>query len=118
MPQYLIAVHHAPGAQSNPTALYADEEAMQAAFQRVGAFNESLGEKLVFACGLTDPDTAVTVTGGDNPTVTPGPVPQGADVFISGFWVVEAADDVEAQQLGQQASTACGQPLEVRRLQG
>lgn len=120
MAQYLLAVHHAPGLQHSGTGASASEEDMQSAFAAVGEFNTGLSGSgaLVFACGLTDPADAVTVDGtGAEPASEPGPLPR-ADVHISGFWVVEAPDDAAAAELGTRASQACGNRVEVRRLQG
>lgn len=42
--------------------------------------------------------------------------PEGAQ--LGGFWIVEAPDEAAARTLAGEASYACGQPVELRRLQG
>lgn len=127
MSQYLISVWHAPGVHTEGTA-YATEEEMRLAFERVAAFNDALqrSDALVAAGGLTPPEEAVTV----DATAAPGPEeitarrrvtegtasPEGAQ--LGGFWIVTAPDDDAARTLAGEASFACGQPVELRRLQG
>lgn len=115
MPQYLIAVMHDTGAQARGD-VYADDAAMQEAFAKVGAFNESLGDRMVFACGLMPPEQAVCVT--SDGTRTEGPADPTAQAQLGGFWIVEADDDEHALATATEGSQACGQRLEVRRLQG
>lgn len=115
MPQYFISVLHDPGVQQAGT-VYADEAAVEAAFARVGDFNDSLGERLLFAGGLTAPEQAVVVTPDADPT--PGPTDPDARKPLGGFWIIEADDDSDAQQITTRAAQACGQMLELRRLEG
>lgn len=109
-------------------AAYDSEDAMRLAFERVAAFNDTLqsSDALVTAGGLAPPEEAVTV----DATAAPGPEevtararvaegpasPEGAQ--LGGFWIVAAPDDAAARALAGQASYACGQPVELRRLQG
>ncbi len=118
MAQYLLAVFHAPGVQDSAHGNYASSEEADAAYARVGAFNQRLMDEaaLVFACGLTDPNTALTVEATGSPRSVQAPLPR-ADVHLSGFWVVEAEDLAAAEQLALAASEACGQRVEVRQLQ-
>ncbi|MDY6055047.1 hypothetical protein [Micrococcus sp.] len=48
---------------------------------------------------------------------TQGPL-AAADQHLGGFWIVEAAHDDAARALAARASHACGQRVELRRLQG
>nr|WP_282442184.1 YciI family protein [Micrococcus luteus] len=125
--QYLISVWHAPGVHAAGTA-YDSEEAMQAAFARVEAFNAMLQNSGAFvgAGGLTPPEEAVVVdaTAAQDPSeVTAvrqdrdGTLAEGS-MQLGGFWIVEAPDDAGARALAGEASYACGQPVELRRLQG
>lgn len=126
MTQYMLSVFHAPGVHAQG-ATYEDADAQAAAFAAVGAFNAQLQESgaLVFACGLMPPEQArravhFTQTAGTT-TVSgvamhDGPVGDGP--YLGGYWVVEAADDAAADALAEQAAAACGQDIEVRRLQG
>lgn len=113
--QFILTVFHDPGVHADGAA-YETEADMQAAMERVGKFNQELQEsgKFVFACGLTPPEAASQVTAGG--TATPGPVGQGP--YVGGFWVVKASSTKEAHDIAAKAAEACGQPLEVRSLQG
>lgn len=117
MAQYLLSVFHEPGVHAAGTA-YQSEEDMQAAFARVGAFNEGLQTSgaFVFACGLTPPEQAVTIA--PDGARRQGPFAPDAPAFTGGFWVVEATDDAAAFALGAEGAAACGQRVEVRPLQG
>ena len=108
MTQFMLSVHHAPGARP-----YATDEDIQAAFEATAAFNDRLltDDALVFAGALLPEAHVVTPAG-----VTAGPAHEGAR--LGGFWVVEAPDREAALRLAGQASAACGQPVEVRELEG
>lgn len=116
MSQYLLAVNHQPGVHASGDA-YQDEAAMQAAFEKVGAFNQSLEQsgKLVYACGLEAPETATIVHTGEDDRQ--GPLNE-AGWQLGGFWVVEADDDAAALEVAKQATEACGQVIELRKMQG
>lgn len=121
MPQFMISVWHAPGVQQRPLGPYESEEDMQAAFQAVSEFNESLQAAgvWVFGCGLTAPEESAVVdgTGAGDAVVQSGPYAQ-APAHMGGLWVVEAPSREHAQELAARASAACGQRVEVRQLQG
>ncbi|GAB3698058.1 YciI family protein [Corynebacterium nasicanis] len=106
MTNFMLSVHHVPGSQP-----YLAEEDMQAAFAAVSAFNERIAERIVHVNALL-PDAAVVTADG----VTEGPAHEGAQ--LGGFWIVRAADREEAWALAEEASVACGQPIEVRQLEG
>lgn len=127
MSQYMITVWHAPGVHAAGTA-YESEEDMQAAFARVDDFNRMLMDSGAFvaAGGLTPPEEARVVDAvaasdagqaAAQAEVREGTLAQG-DMALGGYWIVEAADDAAARDLAAQGSYACGQPVEVRRLQG
>lgn len=116
MPQYLLAVNHQPGVHAAGSA-YQDEAAMQAAFEKVGAFNQSLQDSgaFVYACGLEAPESATIVTAGE--AAKPGPL-NAEGWQLGGFWVIEAADEDAALAIASEGAQACGQTLELRRMQG
>ena len=121
MPQYLLSVWHSPGVQHHETGPYESEEAMQAAFAAVGAFNEALQAEgvWVFAGGLVPPEQSVVVDGTreGEPVITDGPFTQ-AQQHMGGFWVVEATGPEHAEDLAARASKACGNRVELRPFQG
>ena len=86
----------------------------------IDAFNEKLaarGQRLM-AAGLESPRHATLV---DNRAsagiVAHGPL-HATEEYMSGFWIVEAADDDEALQLALEGSQACNRRIEVRKFLG
>lgn len=122
MAQFLLAVYHAP-AQYNASSkfgAYSDEAEMRAAYAATGAFNQKLvdGGMLVFAGGLTPPESTTTVDGrGDAPVMQQGPAVDAPE-HLGGFWVIDVADLDTAMQLAAEGSKACGQRVQVRAFQG
>ena len=100
-----------------------DDRTGSAAAQEMAAidtFNERLvaDGHWVLACGLAAPDTAVLVDGrGADPVITDGPLTRSDD-YVSGFWIIEAADLEAARSLAVEASRACNRVVEVRALLG
>ena len=86
----------------------------------IDAFNDRLvaDGHWVLACGLAAPDAAVLVDGrGADPVITDGPLTRSPD-YVSGFWIIEAADLEAARSLAVEASRACNRVVEVRALLG
>jgi len=108
MTQYLFSVMH--DYVNNPPI--ADPEKDAAMYAAVGAFNESIKEKILFMGGLHSPDAAFTAKDG-GALVTDGPHAESKEM-IGGLWIIEAADDDEARELAKRATAACGVPVEVR----
>lgn len=115
MAEFLLAVHHQPGVHAAEAA-YDDADAMQEAFEKVGAFNQRLmGEdRFVYACGLVAPEQATIVT---KDGAAPGPI-NAEGWQLGGFWVIRAEDEEEARELASAAAEACGQTIELRQMQG
>ncbi len=112
MSQYLISVHHTG---EFPDVSEPDAE-MLAAFERVGAFNDKLmaNGNWVFAGGLMAPSTATVVDAtGSDVLITDGPYAETKEQ-LGGFWVIEAPDLDAALAIGQDASVACQDAVEVR----
>ena len=110
MTQYLFSVIH--DYVNNPPI--ADPVKDADMFARVGAFNESIKDKIVFMGGLHSPDSATLVAEHDGEVlVTDGPYAQ-TNTMVGGLWVIEAADLSEAIDLAKRATVACGVPVEVR----
>ena len=114
MPEYLLSVHMVEG-EEPPS-----EEAMQAAYQAVDAFNAKLQERgaWVFAGGLHPPDTATVVdaTKGGDVLTTDGPFAEAKE-HLGGFWVIKAPDLDAALKWAAEGSAACCNPVEVRPFQ-
>lgn len=82
----------------------------------IDAFNdriEAAGQR-VMAAGVAAPDQAVVFDNRDGlGQVTSGPAVD-SDIFMAGFWVIEAENDSEARSLALEASAACNRRIEVR----
>ena len=86
----------------------------------IDLFNDQLRAegRFVFACGLGSPGESLVIdTKGESVVVNRGPLIDSKE-FISGFWIVEAANLEEAQSLAIQGSRSCNRKVEVRPLIG
>jgi hypothetical protein len=103
--QYLVAVIDDTPASATPQEM-AD----------IDVFNEGLRAEghWVFAGGLGAPGTATVVDGrGAEPMLTDGPFVETKE-WLSGFWIIEAADLDVALRLAAAGSKACNRKVEVR----
>lgn len=90
----------------------------EAEMRAVDAFNDKLEAQghWVFACGLADPKTAKVFDSRNGAgLVHEGPLFQVAEQF-SGFWVIQADDEVTARALAIEGSKACNRKVELRPL--
>jgi hypothetical protein len=112
MKQYLLSVYHAEDTVAEPEVaekIYADVDALNAEFQRAGAW--------VFAGGLYPSSTATVVrVDGTGVLITDGPFAEGKE-HVGGFWVIKATDLDSALEWGRKATRACRAPVEVRPFQ-
>ncbi len=86
----------------------------------IDAFNDRLraGGHWVMAAGLGAPDTASVIDAREaEPRVTTGPF-QATEVYVSGFWVIDAPGHQAALELATEASKACNRTVEVRPFLG
>lgn len=82
----------------------------------IDVFNERLiaDGHWVFAGGLHSPSLATTVDHrGEQPLITDGPFVETKE-FLSGLWIIEAADLDVALALATDASKACHRRVELR----
>ena len=90
----------------------ADHDEMTA----IDSFNEKIenaGQRIM-AAGIATPDQAVVFDfRGTHDSITHGPV-MDSDLFMAGFWIIEAENDSVAHALAAEASKACNRPIEVR----
>ena len=90
----------------------ADHDEMTA----IDSFNEKIeaaGQRIM-AAGIATPDQAVVFDfRGTRDSITRGPVVD-SDLFMAGFWIIEAENDAVAHALAAEASKACNRPIEVR----
>jgi hypothetical protein len=103
--QYLISVIH------DSTDMGTGEE-----LSNVDAFNGRLGASGngVFARGLGAPSTATVIDNrGAQPAVTEGPFLKSKE-YVSGLWIVEAADRNAAMSVATEASKHSNRKVEVR----
>jgi hypothetical protein len=86
----------------------------------IDAFNERLQNagQLIMAEGLASPRASVVVDNrGGAGVVTPGPL-HDTESYVSGFWIVEAADRDAALALAADGSRACNRVVELRPFYG
>ncbi len=90
----------------------ADHDEMTA----IDSFNEKIeaaGQRIM-AAGIATPDRAVVFDfRGTRDSITHGTVVD-SDLFMAGFWIIEAENDTVAHALAAEASKACNRPIEVR----
>ena len=90
----------------------ADHDEMTA----IDSFNEKIeaaGQRIM-AAGIATPDQAVVFDfRGSRDSITHGSVVD-SDLFMAGFWIIEAENDTVAHALAAEASKACNRPIEVR----
>ena len=82
----------------------------------INSFNEKIetAGRRIMAAGIATPDQAVVFDfRGTHDSVTHGPVVD-SDLFMAGFWIIEAESDTIAYALAAEASKACNRPIEVR----
>ena len=117
MTQYLISVSH--NSAQAPTMENMDPAVIQPIIDAVDAFNNKLRAEgaWVFAGGLQPIQTATTVDNtGESAVVTDGPATL-PEVYLGGFWVIEAAGPDAALKWAKAASRACAGQVEVRAFQ-
>ncbi len=113
MRQYLLSVAMIDGAPPRPP-----EEA-QLAYEQVDRLNEELQTSgaWVFGGGLMPASSATVVSALTVVrSVTDGPFTESKE-HIGGFWVIEATDLDGGARMGQAATRACMEPVEVRPFQ-
>ena len=87
-------------------------------YARVGAFNESIAEKIIFAGGLEAPSTATVVQERDGQLlISDGPYAETKDL-IAGFDVLECADLDEAIEVASKHPMAWAGAIELRPFWG
>ncbi|UYN84331.1 MAG: hypothetical protein KIT89_03795 [Microcella sp.] len=82
----------------------------------IDAFNERLQSagQLIMAEGLAAPRASTVIDNrGGAGVVTPGPL-HDTEQFVSGFWIIEAADRDAALELAAEGSRACNRVIELR----
>ncbi|WP_439563916.1 YciI family protein [Microcella sp.] len=82
----------------------------------IDAFNAQLQSagQLIMAEGLASPRASVVVDNrGGAGLVTPGPL-HDTEQYVSGFWIIEAADRDAALALAAEGSRACNRVVELR----
>jgi hypothetical protein len=90
----------------------ADRDEMAA----IDAFNQEIevaGQR-VMAAGVAAPDHAIVVDNRDGRGLATNGPAVDSDLFMAGFWVIEAESDAVAHALAAKASEACNRLIEVR----
>lgn len=82
----------------------------------IDAFNdkiEAAGQRIM-AAGVAAPDQAVLFDNRDGRGIVVNNPAVASDLFMAGFWIIEAANDAMAHELAAEASRACNRLIEVR----
>lgn len=82
----------------------------------IDAFNARLqtAGQLIMAEGLASPRASTVIDNrGGAGLVTPGPL-HDTERYVSGFWIIEAADRDAALALAAEGSRACNRVVELR----
>jgi len=107
--RYLVSVIDDKTGSATPTEMAA-----------IDAYNERLQAEghWIFAGGLGSPHTATVIDGrGAEAVVTEGPFIQSKE-YVSGFWIIDAADLGVALELAAEGSRSCNRKVEVRSFLG
>jgi hypothetical protein len=86
----------------------------------IDEFNDSLkaSGQLLMAEGIQSPEESIVIDNRSNAgVITQGPLHQTTE-YVSGFWVITASSDSEAEALAVNASKACNRKVELRPLFG
>jgi len=86
----------------------------------IDVFNEVLEANghWIFACGIDGPSTATVIDNRSGAGLSSaGPLIDSSE-YMSGFWIIEAADLEQAKQLATEGSKACNRKVELRPLLG
>ncbi len=109
----MLAVHHADD------RLLCSEDEMQAAFDRVGAFNDQRTEagSLVLGGGLQPFSGSRTLrVPGDDVEVTDG-LDEDVKEPLGGFWLIEADSEEDALEWAKKGTLACREIVVLRPFQ-
>jgi hypothetical protein len=86
----------------------------------IDAFNEKLRSRghLVMAAGVATPDKSMVFDDRDGRGSTVDGPAVNSELFMAGFWVIDASDDAVARALATEASRACNRIIEMRPFLG
>ncbi len=109
MPQFLVAVHHPDNYDAS-----AEDEAMMRDIDLLNDEMAAAGARF-FAGGLQSAPHAKSLRkqAGGGMVITDGPYLEAKE-HIGGFWILDAANMVEAVAWGRKAVVACRASVEVR----
>lgn len=82
----------------------------------IDAFNDSLigNGQFVLAAGIAGPAQAKLIDNRDSKGAIENASLFSAPEFFSGFWIIEARDEAEAEELALAGSLACNRKVELR----
>ena len=85
--------------------------------EAINAFNHRLEAAgyCILAGGLVAPEVGRRIDNRNSVGKTETGSSLPADLYMSGFWIIEAPDDHTAETLALEASLACNRPIDVRR---
>ena len=86
--------------------------------QDITVFNKKLKEKnhFIYAAGLANPDSSIVIDNRDNRKLVKNESILDQDEFYIGFWILEAKDQKEAEELALEGSLSCNRKVELRQI--
>jgi hypothetical protein len=88
----------------------------------INAFNDSLraNGNWIYAAGIGSPDSAKLIDNRGGASVSSSASLQAAsgDLYYSGFWLVEADNEAQANEIAAAGSRACNRRVELRPFLG
>ncbi len=86
--------------------------------QDITVFNKKLKEKnhFIYAAGLVNPDSSIVIDNRENRNLVKNESILERDEFYIGFWILEAKDQKEAEELALEASLSCNRKVELRQI--
>jgi hypothetical protein len=86
--------------------------------QDITEFNKKLkaNNHFIYAAGLVNPDSSIVIDNRENRNIVKNESILDREEFYIGFWILEAKDQAEAQNLALEASLSCNRKIELRQI--
>lgn len=105
MARFIIFVVDGPGNSAAPDEM-----------EQIDAFNEKLraGGKLVMAAGIREASSATLIDNRNHKNLVQSGSLFTAPEHFSGFWIIDAESEEQAQEFALEGSFACNRKVELR----
>lgn len=84
--------------------------------QDIDAFNEMLEANghWIIACGIASPESSVLIDNRNDANIRESKPLHNDKEHVSGFWLIKADDQAQAEEIAAKGSKACNRRVEVR----